>query len=66
LIDAGIESRPPWQLNHTQLPYQDARHGVIRQAAMIVDEGLHLPSSAALSADDQAYVVETLELALRE
>jgi perosamine synthetase len=66
LIDAGIEARPPWQPNHLQQPYRNSRQGVIRQTLDIVDTGLHLPSSASLTPDDQAYVVDVLTQTLRE
>jgi perosamine synthetase len=64
LIDAGIEARPPWQPNHTQLPYRGNIRGPIRRALEIADFGLHLPSSVALSEDDQGYVIDTIEHAL--
>lgn len=64
LLSAGIEARPPWKLNHTQLPYRDAATGPITQAAVIEAEGLHLPSSSSLTEDDQQRVVEELERAL--
>ena len=64
LIDAGIEARPPWRPNHLQTPYAQSRHGPIRCAVEIADEGLHLPSSTSLTDDDQAYVIEVLTKAL--
>jgi perosamine synthetase len=65
LIDAGIDARPPWQVNSTQRPYAAASRVDVTRAARIADIGLHLPSSAGLSVDDQARVIETLTAALR-
>ncbi len=60
-----IEARPPWRLNHRQVPYRDCPRGALEVAPRLEAEGLHLPSSLSLSDAEQDRVVESLRRALR-
>jgi dTDP-4-amino-4,6-dideoxygalactose transaminase len=55
-----IESRPTWKPLHLQPVFEGAPTVGGAACASIFERGLCLPTGSALSADDQARVVETL------
>jgi len=60
-LDArGIESRPVWRPMHTQPLYASAERVGGGVAERLYENGLCLPSSSRLSADEQDEVIETL------
>jgi dTDP-4-amino-4,6-dideoxygalactose transaminase len=60
LADLGIEARPSWKPLHLQPAYQHVRAVGGAHAERVWETGLCLPSGSALTADDQARVVEGL------
>jgi perosamine synthetase len=62
LAEAGIETRPVFYPLHILPPYREA-HGTrpMPVSEKLGESGINLPSSAALSEDDVAYVCENLK-----
>ena len=56
----GIETRPIWQLNHLQRPYERYQSYKIENAEHLIKNSLCLPSSPSLSNDDIGKVIDSL------
>lgn len=52
LHQAGVQSRPVWELNHRQAPYRDARAWGIERAHWFWERVLNVPCSTNLTRDD--------------
>ena len=57
---SGVESRPAWKPLHLQPAFRDAPRAGGERAAELFDRGLCLPSGSAMSAAEQARVIETV------
>jgi len=64
LRDLGVESRPLWHPLHTLPPHRDAFAYRIEEADRLYREALSLPSSVALSEDEQNRVIEAVRTVL--
>lgn len=62
---AGIESRPAWKPLHLQPAFRQAPRAVSARTALLFEQGLCLPSGSALSAPDQARVIEVVRACAR-
>ena len=62
---AGIESRPAWKPLHLQPAFRDAPRAVAGRSVTLFERGLCLPSGSALTATDQARVIETIRACAR-
>jgi dTDP-4-amino-4,6-dideoxygalactose transaminase len=60
LLDADIQTRPVWTLNHQQKPYRDCQNYRIERAEVLVYNSLCLPSSANLNDDNLNHVTTQL------
>jgi len=55
-----IETRPIWQLNHLQKPYEDCQNYMIENSYDLLNTSLCIPSSPDISEEDVSRVVEAL------
>jgi perosamine synthetase len=60
----GIQSRPLWHPIHTLPPYVDCTAYRVQQADLLHRKALSLPSSTALSREDQERVINAVKSAL--
>ena len=56
----GIQTRPLWQLNHRQRPYQNCQHYQIDRAGRMLEVTLNLPCSVDLTREQMQRVIEVL------
>ena len=63
LATAGIETRPVWELNHRQRPYQQCSHGRVDCARSLHERTLNLPCSTNLTSHQVDVVCERLRRA---
>ena len=56
----GIQSRPVWNLNHLQKPYQDCQKYKIELADELLNQSLCLPSSSNLKSRDIDKIINCL------
>jgi len=56
-----IQTRPLWQLNHLQRPYQHCQHYRIDRAIQMLEVTLNLPCSVDLTSEQIDRVVEALQ-----
>jgi dTDP-4-amino-4,6-dideoxygalactose transaminase len=66
LRDRGIDVRPFWKPVHLQRPYAEAPRGPLAVTEAIWDRIMPLPCSTALSAKDQAFVIDAVREVLRQ
>jgi dTDP-4-amino-4,6-dideoxygalactose transaminase len=62
---AGMESRPAWKPLHLQPVFRDAPRSGGARAAELFQHGLCLPSGSAMTAAEQARVIETVRSCAR-
>ncbi|WP_270939410.1 DegT/DnrJ/EryC1/StrS family aminotransferase, partial [Falsiroseomonas oryzae] len=62
---AGVESRPAWKPLHLQPAFRHAACVGGEAAALLFERGLCLPSGSAMSAAEQARVIETVRSCAR-
>jgi len=55
-----VQTRPLWQLNHLQRPYQHCQHYQIDRAVRLLDVTLNLPCSVDLTREQMDRVIEVL------
>jgi len=60
LANNKIETRPMWQLNHLQVPYQDCQTYKIEKAPNLLAKTLNIPSSVNITVDQINSVIEAL------
>jgi perosamine synthetase len=60
LSSRGIQTRPVWQLNHLQLPYQGCQSFEVEKALSLLDRSLCMPSSAGMSLNDLDTIISEL------
>jgi aminotransferase in exopolysaccharide biosynthesis len=65
LQEKGIQSRPLWQLNHLQIPYEKCYGYDIAMAVKLLDNTLNIPCSVNLTDRQTDEVVGTLKSANR-
>ena len=58
--DHGVQTRPVWQLNHLQKPYNNCQTDRIEKASELVKKSLCLPSSTNLRDDDLNKIINIL------
>jgi aminotransferase in exopolysaccharide biosynthesis len=56
----GIQTRPVWQLNHLQKPYQSCQEYRIEKAHRMLEVTLNIPCSTNLSDSDMDFVIDRL------
>ncbi|MCF7804224.1 MAG: LegC family aminotransferase [Candidatus Marinimicrobia bacterium] len=61
LNDNGVQTRPVWKLNHTQLPYQNDFNYDIDKAIQLTKNSLLLPSSVTLQEEQIEHIIELLK-----
>jgi aminotransferase in exopolysaccharide biosynthesis len=57
---SGIQTRPLWELNHRQRPYQNCQHYWIDRAGRMLEITLTLPCSVDLTWEQMQRVIEVL------
>lgn len=60
LRESGIETRPIWQLIHTQTMYKDCQAYYIEKAPFYQSNVINLPCSVNLKEADMDFIVKTL------
>ena len=60
LTAAGIQSRPIWKLNHTQLPYCDCQTFRLEKTLFYFDHILNIPCSPGLTDAEMERVIRVL------
>ena len=61
LVDAGIQTRPIWGLNHQQKPYSACQNYEIEKALYYYDRILNLPCSSNLTEKEVYQVIEKIK-----
>ncbi|HUJ70715.1 MAG TPA: LegC family aminotransferase [Verrucomicrobiae bacterium] len=56
-----VQTRPLWQLNHRQRPYQNCQHYQIDRAIHLLEATLNLPCSVDLTSEQMQRVVDVLQ-----
>jgi dTDP-4-amino-4,6-dideoxygalactose transaminase len=60
LKEYGIQTRPVWQLNHLQKPYQSCQKYRIEKAHRMLEVTLNIPCSSNLGDSDMDFVIDRL------
>jgi perosamine synthetase len=58
----GIQTRPLWQLNHLQKPYEKCQNYMIEKALILLEKTLNIPCSVNLTAEQISIVVSKLQI----
>lgn len=61
LREMGIETRPIWQLNHTQAMYRSNQAYRIEKAPFYWERVINLPCSTNLTREDMDYIIKALK-----
>ncbi|MGL4772621.1 MAG: LegC family aminotransferase [Clostridium sp.] len=56
----GVETRPIWKLNHTQIPYKNNESYKIERATIYLEKVLNIPCSTTLTKEDIHYIISKL------